>query len=46
MHWGTWVLSPEDVLEPPALLKKALAWKGLETEGTFDVLAIGESREF
>ncbi|KAI9844012.1 MAG: hypothetical protein M1837_005947 [Sclerophora amabilis] len=46
MHWGTWVLTEEDVLEPPSKLKKALAWKGLPEEGIFDVCAIGESREF
>ncbi|KAF2019562.1 N-acyl-phosphatidylethanolamine-hydrolyzing phospholipase D [Aaosphaeria arxii CBS 175.79] len=46
MHWGTWVLTEEDVLEPPRLLKEALKWKGLEETGVFDVVDIGESREF
>lgn len=46
IHWGTWVLTEEDVLEPPQLLKKALAWKKLPEEGVFDVCEIGESRQF
>ncbi|KAF2458019.1 beta-lactamase superfamily domain-containing protein [Lineolata rhizophorae] len=46
MHWGTWVLTEEDVLEPPRLLKKALEAKGIAPEGVFDVCEIGESREF
>ncbi|KAL1303382.1 hypothetical protein AAFC00_006776 [Neodothiora populina] len=46
IHWGTWVLTEEDVLEPRTLLKKALAWKGLPEEGVFDTCDIGESREF
>lgn len=46
IHWGTWVLTEEDVLEPPKLLKKALAWKSLPETGVFDVCDIGESREF
>lgn len=46
MHWGTWVLTTENVLEPPALLKKALKWKGIEEDGVFGVCDIGESREF
>lgn len=46
IHWGTWVLTEEDVLEPPVLLKKALAKKGLPEVGVFDVCDIGESREF
>lgn len=45
MHWGTWVLTEEDVLEPPRKLKEALAWKGL-SEGVFTVSDIGEAREF
>jgi N-acyl-phosphatidylethanolamine-hydrolysing phospholipase D len=46
IHWGTWVLTFEDVLEPPALLKKAMRWKDLPETGVFDVCDIGESREF
>jgi N-acyl-phosphatidylethanolamine-hydrolysing phospholipase D len=39
------VLTEEDVLEPPRLLKEAAEWKGLEP-GAFDTCSIGESREF
>ena len=46
IHWGTWVLTEEDVLEPPMLLKKALKRSGIAEEGVFDVCDIGESREF
>ncbi len=46
IHWGTWVLTEEDVLEPPQLLKKALAKSNLPEEGTFDVCDIGEARVF
>ena len=46
IHWGTWVLTEEDVLEPPKLLKKALAHHGIAETGVFDVCDIGESREF
>jgi N-acyl-phosphatidylethanolamine-hydrolysing phospholipase D len=46
IHWGTWVLTEEDVLEPPMLLKRALKQSGIAEEGVFDVCDIGESREF
>ncbi|KAJ5576871.1 hypothetical protein N7535_003797 [Penicillium sp. DV-2018c] len=46
MHWGTWVLSEEDVLEPPRKLKEALKKHDLPESGVFDVCDIGESREF
>lgn len=46
IHWGTWVLTEEDVLEPPQLLKKALRSNDIPEEGVFDVCDIGESREF
>ncbi|CAG8953491.1 hypothetical protein HYFRA_00010241 [Hymenoscyphus fraxineus] len=46
IHWGTWVLTTEDVLEPPVLLREAMRKKGLEETGVFDVCDIGESREF
>ncbi|KAH8592424.1 beta-lactamase superfamily domain-containing protein [Bisporella sp. PMI_857] len=46
IHWGTWVLTTEDVLEPPMLLKQAMKAKGLPETGVFDVCDIGESREF
>jgi L-ascorbate metabolism protein UlaG (beta-lactamase superfamily) len=45
MHWGTWVLTEEDVLEPPRKLKEALQWKGVREE-KFGVCELGESREF
>lgn len=46
IHWGTWVLTSEDVMEPPRLLKQAMKRKGLLEVGVFDVCDIGESREF
>ncbi|KAK4188765.1 beta-lactamase superfamily domain-containing protein [Podospora australis] len=46
IHWGTWVLTSEEVEEPPKLLKKALAKSGIPETGVFDVCAIGETREF
>jgi len=46
IHWGTWVLTEEDVLEPPALLKIALEKSGIAPTGVFDICDIGESREF
>lgn len=45
IHWGTWVLTEEDVLEPPKLLKQALAHHQIPETGVFDVCDIGESRE-
>ncbi len=46
IHWGTWVLTAEDVREPPRLLRAALARRGLPETGLFDVCDAGESREF
>ena len=46
MHWGTWVLTEEDVMEPPRKLKEALVERGISETGRFDVTDIGESREF
>jgi len=46
IHWGTWVLTAEDILEPPVLLKKAMKKKGLPETGVFDVCDIGESKDF
>jgi len=46
MHWGTWVLTEEDVLEPPRLLKEALKKRDILETGVFDVCDIGESKEF
>lgn len=45
MHWGTWVLTEEDVMEPPVKLKEALKEKDVG-EGVFEVVDIGESREY
>ncbi|KAF2795258.1 Metallo-hydrolase/oxidoreductase [Melanomma pulvis-pyrius CBS 109.77] len=45
MHWGTWVLTEEDVMEPPKKLTEALKEKEVEA-GRFAVVDIGESREF
>jgi len=46
IHWGTWVLTEEDVLEPPRLLKQALKHHDIAETGVFDVCDIGDSREF
>ena len=46
IHWGTWVLTEEDVMEPPAHLKESLKRYDLPEEGVFDTCDIGESREF
>ncbi|PWY95901.1 dioxygenase [Aspergillus sclerotioniger CBS 115572] len=46
VHWGTWAVAEENVMEPPELLRKALAKSGLPETGVFDVCDIGESREF
>ncbi|KAK0744823.1 beta-lactamase superfamily domain-containing protein [Apiosordaria backusii] len=46
IHWGTWVLTSEEVEEPPRLLKDALKRSGIEEEGVFGVCKIGETREF
>ena len=46
IHWGTWALTYEEVLEPPRLLREALKRRGIAETGVFDVCDIGESREF
>lgn len=46
IHWGTWALTIEEVMEPPVLLREALKKKGLPEQGIFDICDIGESREF
>lgn len=49
MHWGTWVLTDEEVTEPPERLKEAVRREGLlteEGEERFCVVEHGESREF
>lgn len=45
MHWGTWVLTLEPVLEPPELLKKECEKTGLGP-GDFLVPALGETVSF
>lgn len=45
MHWGTWVLTEEDVEAPPRMLEEACRWKGIE-EGRFEACGVGESKEF
>ncbi|KAJ7230014.1 N-acyl-phosphatidylethanolamine-hydrolyzing phospholipase D [Mycena pura] len=42
MHWGAWVLTTEDVLEPPARLAEECAKAGI-APGAFGVCAIGET---
>jgi L-ascorbate metabolism protein UlaG (beta-lactamase superfamily) len=46
IHWGTWVLTSEEVEEPPRLLREALKTSGIAETGVFDVCAVGETREF
>lgn len=46
IHWGTWVLTNEEVEEPPQLLREALKKSGISETGVFDVCAVGETREF
>ncbi|KKA27348.1 hypothetical protein TD95_003211 [Thielaviopsis punctulata] len=46
IHWGTWALTVEEVMEPPRMLRAALAKSGLPETGVFDTCNIGESREF
>ncbi|KAH9003533.1 N-acyl-phosphatidylethanolamine-hydrolyzing phospholipase D [Lactarius hatsudake] len=42
MHWGTWVLTTEPVLEPPALLKKECEKAGVGPDD-FLIPALGET---
>ncbi|KAF8579298.1 Metallo-hydrolase/oxidoreductase [Ramaria rubella] len=42
MHWGTWSLSFEEPMEPPARLKEECARAGIP-EGEFEACAIGET---
>lgn len=46
IHWGTWVLTEEDVWAPAILLRKAMGRSGFAEQGVFDVCDIGESRVF
>lgn len=45
IHWGTWYLTEEPALEPPKMLREALAKSGIAETGVFDVCEPGESRE-
>lgn len=46
IHWSTWALTTEPIMEPPVKLREALRKRGLEETGVFDVCDIGESRSF
>ncbi|KAL5629991.1 hypothetical protein BROUX41_001597 [Berkeleyomyces rouxiae] len=46
IHWGTWALTNEEVMEPPQMLREALRNSGIPETGVFDTCNIGESREF
>jgi hypothetical protein len=45
MHWATWVLTDEEMTEPPKRLRAACEVKGITPE-QFGVCAIGESHPF
>ncbi|KDQ61052.1 hypothetical protein JAAARDRAFT_124098 [Jaapia argillacea MUCL 33604] len=45
MHWGTWVLTTEDVVEPPKRLAEECKKAGIE-DGAFSVCDIGETLFF
>ncbi|PPQ96737.1 hypothetical protein CVT26_010221 [Gymnopilus dilepis] len=45
MHWGTWILTSEDVTEPPRRLAEECKKLGIE-EGVFRVCDIGETLWF
>ncbi|KAH8822169.1 beta-lactamase superfamily domain-containing protein [Flagelloscypha sp. PMI_526] len=45
MHWGTWVLTTEEITEPPQLLKESLEKHGIDQE-RFTVCSIGETRVY
>jgi len=45
MHWGTFILTDEPVLEPPQKMAEARRAKGLPDDA-FIVLYIGETKEF
>lgn len=46
IHWGTWALTSEPVMEPPKRLREELKRRGLPEEGVFDICDIGETRVF
>ncbi|MEQ8860493.1 MAG: MBL fold metallo-hydrolase [Pseudomonadales bacterium] len=45
VHWGTFILTAEPLLEPPVALARAAAEAGLAPE-TFTTFAVGETRSF
>ncbi|KDR71859.1 hypothetical protein GALMADRAFT_253640 [Galerina marginata CBS 339.88] len=45
MHWGTWILTGEDVVEPPKRLAEECKKAGIE-EGAFTVCDIGQTLWF
>ncbi|KAI0688993.1 beta-lactamase superfamily domain-containing protein [Cytidiella melzeri] len=45
MHWGTWLLTTEPIMEPPELLRKECHKSGIP-EGDFDICGLGETRVF
>ncbi|KAF8152552.1 N-acyl-phosphatidylethanolamine-hydrolyzing phospholipase D [Crassisporium funariophilum] len=45
MHWGTWILTSEDVYEPPKRLAEECKKAGIE-DGAFTVCNIGETLWF
>ena len=44
MHWGTFQLTDEETLEPPALLEEALTKKGLP-KAFFEILKPGQLKK-
>ena len=45
MHWGTFQLTDEEIMEPPELLKLSLKERGLSEE-FFQILQPGQVVEF
>lgn len=45
IHWGAFRLTPEDVNEPPKLLKEEMGKAGLENE-RFQTLEIGQTEAY
>ncbi|KAL4249628.1 Ribonuclease Z/Hydroxyacylglutathione hydrolase-like protein [Abortiporus biennis] len=45
MHWGTWVLTMEPIMEPSQLLKEECAKVGIQ-DNDFDTCGLGETRAF
>ncbi|TCD66920.1 hypothetical protein EIP91_000759 [Steccherinum ochraceum] len=45
MHWGTWILTSEPIMEPPTELRRECD-KAHITQEEFDICALGETRAF